>query len=154
MVEDSAPKTLRDLREDKGVGYNHPPPDMKAAKRFRGYLENSAGTRFIEIVFNGDKLLISDGVNAESLSPWPPRDAVMYFDQPEIWTFYFPEGKRFFLRHLSKVRIPALDTDLEVLAGWLVDRFNTQRVALVAEQGWLPEAEISQLWPALDSDKK
>lgn len=132
---------------------NRPPPKPGDATVFRGFFWKSGSENSVflmEMRFVRDKWIVSTGESQDQLRPWPPRDVIPFHDRPDEWTVYLDSNEGLFLKHFPKVSIPELNSEFEVLSGWLMTRNppTATHVALIGTHDiWPPEALTIRLFP-------
>lgn len=146
------PKAMSEFFALKQLSANRPPPSENEAKYFRGLRDLSdSRAKYIEMRFESDKWIVSDGTDQDQLMPWPSRDVIPFKDQIDVWSLYYGDSMRLLLRHFSKVNVPEMNGDFEVLSGWIFNHDRIWRVVMIAtDKGWPSETLFHELKPGHD----
>lgn len=143
----SMPHGWKDIHELDPDSEFIAPSSENQRKRFRGFV---GGDRILyaELRVESGKWIFAEGNDAGSLIPRPPREVYPYHGQSDVWTLYYADSQRLFLKHFAKVKIPELNGEFELLSGWLLDETHIWFVGMIAtDAGWPPKELFSRLIP-------
>ncbi|NJM09962.1 MAG: hypothetical protein HC883_03475 [Bdellovibrionaceae bacterium] len=151
FVNASAPASWKEFLDAKSIGTLRDSAAKADPKQFVGFIEDTTtgtGMRYVTFNFDGEKWTFCG--YPEDDSCWSPREVYRYDFDPDVWTLYYPDGYRIFLRHVKNVEVPK-HKGKQVLAGWLL-KAGPNGGNPLARMGLINDdtadgSILTQLWP-------